>query len=82
METLVAAVTEQNRLLRQQVAHLEQENARLRGVPLASAPAPAPEVKPAAPSREPKVRKKRAAEHNRGRLKLERANRWETHAAE
>jgi hypothetical protein len=82
METLVAAVTEQNRLLRQQVAHLEQENARLRGVPLAAAPDPVPEVKPAAPVREPKTRKKRAAEHNRGRLKLERANRWETHAAE
>lgn len=82
METLVTAVTEQNRLLRQQVAHLEQENARLRGVPLAPAPAPVPEVKPAVPLRAPKGRKKRATEHNHGRLKLERATRWETHAAE
>lgn len=82
METLVHAVTEQNSLLRQQVAALQQENARLRGIPLAPAPDPAPEVKPAIPTREPKVRKKRAAEHNRGRLKLERATQWETHAAD
>lgn len=82
MGTLLAGVTEQNRLLRQQVAHLDQENARLRGVPLAPAPDPPREVKPATPAREPKVRKKRAAEHNRGRLKRERATRWETHATE
>jgi transposase len=80
MRTLVTGLTEQNRLLRQQVAALEQENARLRGVPLAPAPDPAPAVKPAAPDREPTPRKKRAPENNHGRQKLDRATRWETHA--
>jgi len=80
LRTLVAGLTEQNALLRQQVAHLTQENARLRGRPLAPPPEPAPEIKPATPQREKKERKKRAPEHNRGRLKLERANRWQTHA--
>src|SRR5438270_8599116 len=82
MEMLLAGVTEQNRLLRQQVAELEQENSQLRGVPVAPAPEPPREIKPAAPRREPTVRKKRAPEHNHGRQKLERATRWETHAAE
>src|SRR5436309_1108096 len=82
MRTLVTGLTEQNRLLRQQVAALEQENARLRGVPLAPASDQAPKVKPAVPQREQKVRNKRAPEHNHGRQKLERANRWETHAVE
>jgi len=82
MRTLVTGLTEQNRLVRQQVAALEQENARLRGVPLAPPPDPAPEVKPAVPQREQKVRKKRAAEHNHGRHALEHATRWETHAVE
>src|SRR5450759_5083775 len=45
--TLLAGLTEQNTLLRQQVAALQQENGRLRGVALAPAPAPVPEVKPA-----------------------------------
>jgi len=80
LRTLVAGLTEQNTLLRQQVAILQQENARLRGVPLAPPPDPAPEIKPASARREQKTRKKRAPEHNRGRLKLERATRWETHA--
>jgi transposase len=80
--TLLAGLTEQNTRLRQQVARLEQENADLRGVSLAPAPAPEPEVKPATPERAQKTRRKRAPEHNHGRLKLERANRWVDHAAE
>jgi ribosomal protein S27AE len=82
LRTLVAGLTEQNALLRQQVAQLAQENARLRGMPLAPPPDPAPESKPATPERALKIRKKRAAEHNGGRLKTERANRWVNHAAE
>jgi ribosomal protein S27AE len=82
MRTLMAGLTEQNALLRQQVAQLAQENARLQGMPLAPPPHPGPAIKPATPKREQQARKKRAAEHNRGRLKLERPNRWETHAAE
>jgi hypothetical protein len=82
LRTLVAGLTEQNRLLRQQVALLQQENAQLRGEPLGTPPEPPPEVKPATPRREQRARKQRAAEHNRGRLKAERANRWKTHAAE
>ena len=80
--TLVKGLQEQNALLRQQAALLQQENARLRGMPLASPPPPAPEVKPAAPKREQKVRKKRAPEQNAGRRKLERPNHWVTHAPE
>jgi transposase len=80
--TLLAGLTEQNALLRQQVARLEQENARLRGISLAPAPDSVPEGKPATPQREQTPRRKRASEHNRGRLKLERANRWVDHAAE
>jgi hypothetical protein len=79
--TLLAGLTEQNTLLRQQVARLEQENGRLRGMPLAPAPVPEPEVKPTARERAQKTRRKRASEHNHGRLKLERANRWVDHAA-
>lgn len=79
---LVAGLTEQNRVLRERVAHLEQENAELRGSPLAPPPQATPEHKPATPQRAKKVRKQRAPEHNRGRLTLEWANRWETHAAE
>lgn len=78
---LVGGLTEQNTRLRQQVARLEQENASLRGVPLAPAPDPVPEGKPATPQREQPPRRKRAAAHNHGRLKLERANRWMDHAA-
>ena len=80
--TLLAGLTEQNTLLRQQVARLEQENADLRGMPLAPAPAPVPEGKPATRERAQTTRRKRAPEHNHGRLKLERANRWVDHAAE
>ncbi len=58
-----------------------QENARLRGMPLAPTPDPAPEIKPATPKREQTTRKKRAAHHNTGRRRMERATRWETHAA-
>jgi len=65
LRTLVAGLTEQNTLLRQQVAILQQENARLRGVPLAPPPDPAPEIKPASARREQKTRKKRAPEHKR-----------------
>jgi transposase len=82
LHRLVAGLSEQNGLLRQQVAILQQENARLRGMPLAPPPEPAPEIKPATPKREKKVRRKRAPEHNRGRLKLERPTRWVKHAAE
>jgi transposase len=82
LRTLLAGLTEQNTLLRQQVARLEQEKARLRGIPLAPPSEQAPEIKPATPRRAPKSRTKRAPEHNRGRLKLERANRWMNHAAE
>jgi transposase len=82
MRMLVAGLTEQNGLLRRQVAMLEQENARLRGLPLAPAPRGTPEPKPASPKREKKTRRKRAPEHNAGRRRTERANRWMTHAAE
>lgn len=82
MRRLQAGLAEQNTLLRQQVATLRQENARLQGKPLAPSPDPEPETKPAMPVREPKVRKKRAAEHNHGRHKLERANRWQTHGVD
>lgn len=86
MQTLVRGLTEQNTLLRQQVAMLTVENARLRGVPLAPAPEPVPEVKPATPKREPKIRKKRDAKHNAGRHRhpqgTRHATRWQTHAAE
>ena len=82
LRTLVAGLTEQNRLLREQAAQLQQENARLRGIPLAPPPAAPPAVKPASPKRAKKVRKKRARAHNHGRLKLERANRWVNHAAQ
>jgi transposase len=82
VQTLVRGLTEQNTLLRQQVAMLETANAQLRGVPQGAAPAPAPEIKPATPTRAPKVRKKRDPKHNRGRHRLDHATRWETHAAE
>jgi transposase len=82
VRVLVSALTEQNTLLRQQVAALQQENAQLRGEPRAAAPAPAPDLKPATPAREPKVRKRRDPRHNAGRHRLERATRWETHAVE
>src|SRR5947209_14662871 len=49
--TLIAGLQEQNTLLRQQVALLTQENARLRGSPLGHPPEPAPVVRPAAPTR-------------------------------
>jgi transposase len=81
-EQLIAALTEQNTLLREQVAALRDENARLRGVPRAPTPAPTPEVTPATPKRDPKVRKKRAAEHNHGRQQELRPTRWETHAVD
>lgn len=81
-QLLVTALTEQNTLLRQQVAQLEQECARLRGEPLGTAPPEAPTPKAATPVREPKVRKKRDASHNRGRQRMEHANRWVDHAAE
>ncbi len=80
--TLIAGLTEQNSLLRQQVALLQQENAHLRGVPLGSAPDPLPASKPATPTREKKIRRKRAPEHNAGRRSVEQANHWETHAAD
>jgi transposase len=79
---LLAGLTEQNTLLRQQVGALQQENARLRGTALAPAPEPVPAFKPATTERTPKTRKKRAPEHNHGRLKLERATHWVNHAAE
>jgi transposase len=82
LRTLVAGLTEQNALLRRQAAVLHQENARLRGIPLAPAPDPTPEIKPATPKREGRKRKKRAPEHNAGRHRMERANRWMDHAAE
>jgi transposase len=82
VRVLVSALTEQNTLLRQQVAALQQENAQLRGEPRAPAPEPAPDVKPATPTRDPKVRKQRDPRHNAGRQRLGRATRWETHAVE
>jgi len=80
--TLIAGLTEQNTLLRQQVAMLQQENARLRGMPLTRAPDPLPEIRPATSTREKKPRKKRTPDHNRGRRRMEHTTRWETHAAE
>ena len=85
--TLIAGLTEPGTrvrvsLLRQQVALLQQEQAQLRGVPLGAAPDPLPAPKPATPTWEQKTRRKRAPEHNAGRRSVERANRWETHAAE
>jgi hypothetical protein len=82
MRRLHAGVIEQNTLLRQQVAALRQESARLTDTPLAPTPAPDPEGTPATPQREKTVRKKRAQEHNHGRHRLERATRWQTHAVE
>lgn len=82
MQTLVRGLTEQNTLLRQQVAALQAENAQLRGIPQGAAPEPVPEVKPATPKRGLKVRKKRDPKHDRGRRRMEHATRWETHAAE
>lgn len=79
---LISALTEQNTLLRQQVAALQQENAQLRGEPRAPAPEAAPAIKPATPARDPKVRKRRDPKHNAGRQRLDRANRWETHAVD
>jgi transposase len=81
MRTLVAGLTEQNTLLRQQVATLEAENARLRGTPLGRAPEAGPEPKPASPQREPKPRTRRGAAHNHGRHRMAHATQWETHAA-
>ncbi|MGI8828102.1 MAG: hypothetical protein ACR2JC_21220, partial [Chloroflexota bacterium] len=82
LQTLVAGLTEQNTLLRQQVALLQTENARLRGGPRGASLDPEPEVKPATPTREPKTRKKRDPRHNAGRHRMEHATRWETHAEE
>jgi hypothetical protein len=82
MRTLVAGLREQNALLRRQVAQLEQENARLQERPLVPAPDPTPELKPATPRRDSKVRKKRHPQHNHGRCRMEHATRWQTHAAE
>jgi transposase len=82
LHTTVALLTEQNALLRRSLAMLKQESAQLRGVPLAPAPDPVPEFKPATPTKEPKIRKKRDRRHNHGRQRMEHANRWETHAAE
>lgn len=78
---LVAGLTEQNTRLRQQVARLEQENAQLRGTPPGRAPEPEPASRPASQAREPRTRKQRGAEHNRGRSRMPHATRWETHAA-
>jgi hypothetical protein len=82
MQTLVRGLTEQNTLLRHQVALLQTENAQLRGVPRAPAPHPEPTPKPATPTRESKTRRKRDPTHNAGRHRMEHATRWETHAAE
>jgi transposase len=82
LRILVTGLTEQNALLRQQVANLEQECARLRGEPLGKTPAPVPEQKAATPPREKKGRKKRDASHNRGRHRMGHANRWVNHAVE
>jgi hypothetical protein len=82
LRRLVAGLTEQNALLRRQVALLQQENAQLRGVPLAPAPDPEPVCVPATPQREPKVRRKRDASHNAGRRRMERATSWVTHSAQ
>lgn len=80
--TLVAGLTEQNTLLRQQVASLEQECARLRDEPLGRPAAPMQGQKPATPPREPTVRKKRDSAHNRGRHRMDHATQWVTHAVE
>src|SRR5579884_3755059 len=81
LRTLVAGLTEQNALLRQEVAQLRAENGRLRGEPPA-VPTPAPPIKPATPEREKKPRPARPAEHNRGCRLRQRVTRWETHAVE
>src|SRR5579859_5496369 len=79
---LVAGLTEQNSRLRQQVAQLEQENAQLRGTLPGRVPEPEPESRPASQAREPRTRKQRGAEHNRGRQRMPHATHWETHAVE
>lgn len=79
---LVAGLTEQNGLLRQQLARLEQAQAQERGEPLGRPPAPLPTPRPAPPTREKKTRTKRDSSHNRGRHRLEQATRWETYAVE
>jgi transposase len=78
---LVAGLTEQNTRLRQQVARLEQENAQLRGTPPGRTPEPDPVPRPASQAREPRTRKQRGAEYNRGRQRMAHATHWETHAA-
>lgn len=75
-------LTEQNARLREQVARLHQELAQLRGSPLVPPVRKEPEPKPAAPVREKTVQKKRAGEHNHGRQRMERPNRWATHGVE
>lgn len=80
--TLVAGLTEQNSLLRQQLARLEQAQAQERGAPLGRPPAPLPTPRPATPTREKKTRTKRDASHNRGRHRMNQATRWETHAVD
>jgi len=85
--TLVAGLTEPGTrvrvcALRQQVAQMEQETAQLRGQSWGKPPAAVPEQKPATLPRAKKTRKKRDASHNRGRHRMDHANRWETHAVE
>jgi hypothetical protein len=78
---LTVGLTEQNTLLRQRIAAVELENARLRGVLPGRAPTREPEVRPAVQPREQTPRKKRAGAHNRGRRQQLQPTRWETHAA-
>jgi hypothetical protein len=82
MRRLVTAVTEQNALLRQQVATLTQESPRARRASLVPPAAPAPPATPASPPRSPHPRNRRDPSHNRGRRRMDRATRCETHAAD
>lgn len=82
LQALVDGLTDQNHLLRHQVAQLGGENAQLCGVPRGTAVPPAPEIQPATSPREPQRRKKRDPSQNAGRRRLPHATRWEAHAIE
>lgn len=83
VETIVTGLEEQNSLLRQQVAALQSENARLRGdtptVPHQTDPWPSARTKHDSP---PTQRRKRDQRHNHGRQRAARTDERIEHALE
>ena len=83
LRQLMAGMTEQNALLRQQVAALQTENERLRGTarpePHQASPWPSAQTKQ---EREPKQRKTRDRRHNHGRHRMEQVDEQVVHAVE